>query len=223
MTLLGWSRFQETEIDPSGKPTMSFTQFMGHYGQMVNIISLVLSSIVFPFFMHRLGLRLTLRLFPTLLLIANIVAFGALPGNLPVLFLSLSLLKAMTYSIHDPAKEILYIPTSNAIKFKSKFWIDVVGARFAKAIGSSINKMSGSVHGSIRVASAPSLLTAAALWYVCYRVGGLFDELVATDTIVGVEIDPRLIYKDHSADNEDDDNEDGNVHETMESVELTAF
>lgn len=182
MTLLGWTRFQETEHEG-----MNFTRFMGHYGQMVNISSLVLSSFVFPNLIRKFGLRQTLRIFPTLLLLANVLAFGALPGNLAVLFFSMSTLKAMTYSIHDPAKEMLYIPTSNSIKFKSKFWIDVVGARFAKAIGSSINTLAGSVDRSIRVASAPSLLTAIALWWVCYRVGTQFEHLIATHSVVGVE------------------------------------
>jgi ATP:ADP antiporter, AAA family len=185
MTLLGWNRFEESDRK------MSFKAFMGHYGQMVNISSLVLSSIVFPWLIRRFGLRQTIRLFPSLLLVANVVAFGALPGNLAVLFFSLSLLKAMTYSIHDPAKEILYIPTSNAIKFKSKFWIDVVGARIAKAVGSTINRYAGSVDRSIRMASAPSLLTAAALWWVCYRVGEQFDSLVESGTIVGSEENTR--------------------------------
>ena len=34
---------------------------------------------------------------------------------------------------------MLYLPTSNDIKFKAKAWIDVVGARTAKALGSAIN------------------------------------------------------------------------------------
>jgi AAA family ATP:ADP antiporter len=185
MTLLGWSRFQD---DDEG---MSFTQFMGHYGQMVNIISLFLSSICFPWLIRRFGLRYTLRLFPTLLLFINCIAFGAFPGNLAVLFFSMSFLKATTYSIHDPSKEILYLPTSNAIKFKSKFWIDVVGARVAKAIGSSINTYAGSVDRSIQFASAPSLLTAAALWWVCYRAGKQFDSLVLSKTTVGMDASPR--------------------------------
>ncbi|GAX18615.1 hypothetical protein FisN_10Hh178 [Fistulifera solaris] len=181
LKLLGYSRFEESDHK------MSFKQFMGHYGQLVNISSLFISSIIFPRFIQRFGLRITIRLFPTLLLVINVLTFGAIPGNLTVLFLSMSLLKAMTYSMHDPAKEILYIPTSNSIKLKSKFWIDVVGARVAKAIGSTINKMSGSVDRSIRVASAPSLLTAALLWWVCYRVGEQFDELVASGTVVGAK------------------------------------
>jgi AAA family ATP:ADP antiporter len=181
LKLLGYSRFEESDHK------MSFKQFMGHYGQLVNVSSLFISSIIFPRFIQRFGLRITIRLFPTLLLVINVLTFGAIPGNLTVLFLSMSLLKAMTYSMHDPAKEILYIPTSNSIKLKSKFWIDVVGARVAKAIGSTINKMAGSVDRSIRVASAPSLLTAALLWWVCYRVGEQFENLVASGIVVGAK------------------------------------
>lgn len=164
---------------------MQFIQFMGHYGQMVNVISLILSSIVFPMLMKYVGLKSTLRIFPSLLLAVNIVVFGALPGNLAVLFVSMSVLKAMMYSIHDPSTELLYLPTSNAIKFKSKFWIDVVGARVTKAAGSSINALAGSVDRSIRVSRVPSLLTAAALWVVCYYVGESFDYLVDHEIVVG--------------------------------------
>lgn len=184
MKLLGWQRFEQTEHD---KDAMSFSQFMGHYGQVVNLTSLLLSSLVFPFLIRRFGLRITLRLFPTLLLLATIVTYGAIPGNLTVLFFSMSLLKAMTYSIHDPSKEILYLPTSNGVKLRAKFWIDVVGCRISKAIGSGINKYAGSVDRSVRVGTIPSVLTAAALWFTCYLVGIEFDRLLATGEIVGLD------------------------------------
>jgi AAA family ATP:ADP antiporter len=211
MTLLGWNRFEETSHEG-----MSFVQFMGHYGQMVNIFSLGLSSLAFPLLIRRLGLKRTLRIFPALLLVVNFIAFGAIPGNLAVLFLSMALLKAMTYSIHDPSKEILYLPTSNAIKFKSKFWIDVVGARIAKAIGSSINRIAGSVDRSIRIASFPSLVTSMMLLYVCYQAGMQFDRLIATESIVGVT-DFRIKREYGMVDEDgrliDDDEEDDDIFE----------
>jgi ATP/ADP translocase len=202
MTLLGWNKFAAittttaTTSSHNNKhaPKMTFTQFMGHYGQMVNGTSLLLSSLVFPWLMRRYGLQTTLRLFPTLLLAVNLIAFGIAPGNLTVLFISLSLLKAMTYSIHDPAKEILYVPTSPAIQLQAKFWIDVVGARIAKAAGSSLNHWAGSVDRSIRVASLPSLFTAGLLWLVCHRVGQWFTILVHRQWTIGSDpdVDARL-------------------------------
>ena len=193
MKLLGWFKFEETtDVDESESTTTtsstSFTQFMGFYGMVCNICSLFFSYIVFPYLIRRYGLRLTLRLFPTLLLVATILAFRAVPGNLAVLFVSMTILKAMTYSIHDPSKEILYLPTSLAIKFRSKFWIDVVGARVAKAMGSTINTYAGNVDQSIRVGTIPSLLSAAGLWLVCYRAGIQFDRLIRTGNVVGSDV-----------------------------------
>ena len=210
MKLIGYNRF-ETNAKDTG---ISFTEFMGHYGQLVNASSLVLSLVGFPFLISRLGLRYTLRLFPTLLLVVTAVAYGALPGNLYVLFISIAILKATTYSIHDPSKELLYLPTSNAIKFKAKFWIDVVGARVAKAIGSTINTYAGNVDRSVRVGTIPSLLTAALLWAACYCAGVDFDHLIESGTIVGLDHSEMPTVMDdgiHSGiymhDGDDDDRE----------------
>ncbi|CAB9504416.1 Provides the rickettsial cell with host ATP in exchange for rickettsial ADP. This is an obligate exchange system. This energy acquiring activity is an important component of rickettsial parasitism [Seminavis robusta] len=190
MKMIGFERFQNSDHDGG----LSFEDFMGHFGQIVNATSLCLSLFGFNFLIRRLGLRYTLRLFPTLLVIATVVAFVAFPGNLYVLFTSMSLLKAMTYSIHDPSTELLYLPTSNTIKFKAKFWIDIVGARVAKAIGSTINTYAGSVDRSVSVGSVPSFLTAVLLWAACYYIGNDFDHLIETGTIVGVgngDVPPR--------------------------------
>jgi AAA family ATP:ADP antiporter len=201
MKLLGWIRFELTEhVDTS------FSEFMGYYGIIVNITSLLFSSMLFPWLIRKYGLRVTLRLFPTLLFLVTIVTYGAIPGNLTVLFLSMSFLKAMTYSIHDPSKEILYIPTSNAVKFRAKFWIDVVGARISKAIGSGINTFAGSVDRSVRVSTVPSLLIAAGLWLICYYAGIEFDRLLVTGKIVGLEQpDESDTYMDVPKDDDDDD------------------
>jgi len=188
--------------------TMSFTEFIGHYGQVVNITSLVFSSLLFPFLIRRFGLRKTLLGFPTMLLVVTVLAYGALPGNLTVLFVSLSLLKAMTYSVHDPAKELLYIPTSNAIKLRAKFWIDVVGERITKAIGSGFNTLASTVDESVAIGSIPSLVSGVALWGVCYYIGRRFEELLATGKIVGLEhaIDPSTYQRiSHHTDDDDDD------------------
>jgi AAA family ATP:ADP antiporter len=175
----------------------------------------LLSYYAFPYLMENFGLKHTLRIFPTLLLAIATMTFIALPLNLPVLFISMSLLKALTYSINDPAKEILYIPTSNTVKFKAKFWIDVVGARVAKAIGSSINTYAGTAERIVQYGSLPSVVTALALWVICYAAGIKFDSLLETGEIVGNDEDKIqkdiLIdgndsnYQDYSFEGSDDD------------------
>jgi len=203
---------------------MSFTEFMGHYGQVVNITSLIFSSLLFPFLIRRFGLRQTLLTFPSMLLFVTFVAYIALPGNLTVLLVSLSLLKAMTYSVHDPSKEMLYIPTSNAIKLRAKFWIDVVGERITKAVGSAFNTFAKDVEQSVKIGYLPSLLSALSLWLVCYYVGLRFDKLLATGEIVGLEhsIDPSTYKRISREDDENNDADQRNYdyHDEPSEVEI---
>jgi ATP/ADP translocase len=216
MKLLGLAKFEQDVTEG-----MSFLQFMGRYGQVVNFTSLVLSSILFPWLIRQFGLRKTLMLFPTMLLLVAFLVYGALPGNLGVLFFSLSLLKAMTYSIHDPSKEMLYIPTSNAVKFRAKFWIDVVGERILKAVGSAFNTLANTVEQSVQIGRIPSFLSALGLWLACYYVGIYFDKLLATGKVVGLEysIDPSTYSR---IPNREDD-EEGAVGDHPHGSELTEF
>lgn len=215
MKLLGLAKFEHDVTED-----MSFLEFMGRYGQVVNFTSLIFSSIVFPWLIRKCGLRKTLMLFPTMLLSVTFLVYGALPGNLGVLFFSLSLLKAMTYSIHDPSKEMLYIPTSNAVKFRAKFWIDVVGERILKAVGSAFNTLADTVEQSVRIGRIPSFLSALGLWLACYYVGIYFDKLLATGKVVGLEysIDPSTYSRVSHADggNDESDFPDGNEPSEVE-------
>mmetsp|Transcript_670 Transcript_670/g.724 ORF Transcript_670/g.724 Transcript_670/m.724 type:complete len:770 (+) Transcript_670:159-2468(+) len=212
--------------DDNSYNNMSFTEFMGHYGQVVNITSLIFSSLLFPFLIRRFGLRKTLLGFPTMLLVVTFLAYIALPGNLTVLLVSLSLLKAMTYSVHDPSKEMLYIPTSNAIKLRAKFWIDVVGERITKAVGSAFNTFAKDVEQSVKIGYVPSLLSALSLWLVCYYVGLRFDKLLATGKIVGLEhsIDPstykRISREDEENNDADQRNYEVDYHDEPSEVEI---
>ena len=165
---------------------ITYIQFMGWYGQTVNILSLFLSFYAFPRLIKNYGLSTTIRIFPTVLLLVTIFAFVLFPENLWFLFVSLSLCKALTYSIHDPSEEVLYMPTSDDAKFRAKFWIDVVGQRIAKAIGSGINNYAGSIERIVKYGSLPSVVASLALWLACYQVGHLFDKLIKSGEIVAV-------------------------------------
>lgn len=127
-----------------------FAGLMGNFGQTVNTISFVFSLAGFSYVVRSLGLPLTLLVFPILLVGATLLTY-AFP-SLWTLFVTTAVLKALTYALNvstrgrrarhppqEPALEMLYVPTNTDIKFKAKAWIDVVGARSAKAIGSAIN------------------------------------------------------------------------------------
>lgn len=76
------------------------------------------------------------------------------------------------------------MPTSDDAKFRAKFWIDVVGQRIAKAIGSMINNYAGNIERIVKYGSLPSVVASLALWLACYQVGVLFDKLIRTGEVV---------------------------------------
>ena len=58
--------------------------------------------------------------------------------SLYTLFIALTLLPAVHYSINSPAREILFIPTVKEIQFESKAWIDSFGRILSKTSGSTV-------------------------------------------------------------------------------------
>ena len=235
MNLLGLDRFgvgisvvenesREYDADNNDRTTTSdakgitYIQFLGWYGQTVNILSLFLSFYAFPRLIKNYGLSITIRIFPTVLLLVTIFAFVLFPQNLYFLFVSLSICKALTYSVHDPAEEVLYMPTSDDAKFRAKFWIDVVGQRIAKAVGSAINNYAGSIEGIIKYGSLPSVIASLALWLACYQVGIQFNQLVESGAVVGevLCVQSSLDCSKGSSDGDMDDDYDEENEDRLE-------
>jgi len=166
-----------------------FANLLGHFGQFTNLVSLLVASVGFSFLVHRLGVKGTLMVFPTVLFVAVIVT--NLVPSLWVLFTFVSLLKAILYSLHDPAMELLYMPTSEPIKFKAKAWIDVLGARLAKALGSIITNMAHGDPQKLRnISEMPIIVISVLLLVLVWITGRQFDTLVRDRIIVGDEDSP---------------------------------
>jgi len=164
-----------------------FAALMGHFGQATNTLSFLFSLFGFSYVVRSLGLRRTLRLFPVLLLLAVVLSWWA-PG-LWMLFAAMSFLKALTFSLNEPGIELLYMPTTDAIKFKAKAWIDVFGTRAMKAVGSAIT-MSGRSDPKllVRYGSVPTFLISLALLGISIMVGRQFEDLLANGVVVGEDL-----------------------------------
>ena len=91
-----------------------FATLMGHFGQLTNGLSCAFSLFGTSYVVRKLGLPKTLRIFPSLLILASITVF-VLP-RLEVLFFFVSILKALSYALNEPCKEMLYIPTTDLIR-----------------------------------------------------------------------------------------------------------
>jgi AAA family ATP:ADP antiporter len=113
--------------------------FMMNYAVWVNLMALLCAILGAGKLTHRLGLKKTLLCMPILVACA---ALGiAYMPYLSVVFWIMVVLKGINYSLNQPAKEQLYIPTSKDSKYKAKSWIDAFGSRSSKGLGGSLHDL----------------------------------------------------------------------------------
>lgn len=117
--------------------TEKVTEFLGLYGQCANLLALVFALVGTSFIIRNFGLTFSLVAFP--ITIGAVVCYVWIYPTLWVLFGAMVAIKGLSYALNNPCKEIMYIPTSKDVKFKTKSWIDAFGSRTAKAGGSGIN------------------------------------------------------------------------------------
>lgn len=159
-------------------------EFMGFFGQATNTLSLVLSFFGTSAIIRYLGLRLTLLLFPTLCLF--VIIFVRFYPTLYAVFGAMICLKACSYALNNPTKEILYQPTSSAVRYKAKSWIDIFGARGSKAMGSLVtNAFSDSTASLVSNGSLVGMAVASFLIWNARFMGKLFDKYTAIGYVVG--------------------------------------
>ena len=187
-------------------------------------MSFVLSLLGTSAVIRYLGLRRTLLLFPTLCLAVTLMV--RLHPTLYTVFGAMMALKACSYALNNPTKEILYQNTAPNVKFKAKSWIDIFGDRGAKAVGSIVtNAFSDNADLLVSNGSLVGMGVATFLIYNAMYMGRKFDEYSASGYVVGKyddETDGSGIqlalaeqqneYEDTScALDDDDDDDDGNV------------
>lgn len=170
----------------SENATAAVTRFMGLFGQATNGLSFFMSLLGTSAIIRYLGLRLTLLLFPSLCL--GVIIMVRLHPTLYVVFLAMILLKGFSYSLNNPTKEMLYQPTSQAVRYKAKSWIDTFGARGSKALGSIVtNAFSHSASSLISNGSIVGIAVASFLIWNANFMGKSFDEYTESGFIVGEE------------------------------------
>eukprot|EP00550_Attheya_septentrionalis_P003421 CAMPEP_0198293896 /NCGR_PEP_ID=MMETSP1449-20131203/19418_1 /TAXON_ID=420275 /ORGANISM="Attheya septentrionalis, Strain CCMP2084" /LENGTH=690 /DNA_ID=CAMNT_0043993649 /DNA_START=95 /DNA_END=2167 /DNA_ORIENTATION=+ len=176
--------------------TAAFTTFMGLFGQATNTLSFLMSLLGTSAIIRYLGLRLTLLLFPSLCLV--VIIFVRFYPTLYVVFTAMMMLKASSYALNNPTKEMLYQPTSPAVRYKAKSWIDIFGARGSKALGSVVtNAFSNSAESLVANGSLVGMAVASFLIWNARYMGHKFDEYMASGHIVG------------TSDEDDDSGNDG--------------
>jgi len=110
--------------------------FHGKVFFVAQVFSLMIQYAITPYVHRHYSILIGLLFLPLALLIGS-TAFLLVP-LLSVITLSIGSEAAMTYSINQSSKEILYVPLENHDKVKSKAFIDMFVLRGAKALSAVI-------------------------------------------------------------------------------------
>jgi len=93
--------------------------------------------------------------------------------------------KGLSYALNNPAKEMMYIPTAQDIRFKAKGWIDQFGGRSSKALGAAVNDAyRHSVSDLISCGTAISFGLIVVWIIAAAYVGSMFNRLTEKNQVV---------------------------------------
>jgi ATP:ADP antiporter, AAA family len=166
----------------------AFASYMANYAQMNSLVSILFVFIGTGFLIRNFGVRLCLLAYPAVAGLAiGLILFKPVLG---AFFVAMIAVKAFSYALNNPVKELLYLPTSHDVKFKAKSFIDALGQKSAKATGSAVN---ASLIGSGGAAGLASLLTYGSLismgivgvWIVvAIGLGHRYDKIIKDGEII---------------------------------------
>jgi AAA family ATP:ADP antiporter len=117
--------------------TEELSSFFAFFAMSSAFIGILFAIGGTSFFIRRLGVKLSLLIYPSLLGL-TVMILWLKPGLVPF-FLAMIIVKSLSYALNNPVKELLYLPTSKDVKMKAKGFIDGFGGKGSKAIGSVIS------------------------------------------------------------------------------------
>lgn len=126
---------------------IGFSTFMGLYGAAVNTCAFLIALLGSRWLLGHIGVRRTVFIYPFFIaigLITLIVVSKYSFNTDTLLWLTLSILvlaKGITYGLHNPTRDIFYIPTSPDARFKTKNLIETVGSRSMIMTGSAVSNI----------------------------------------------------------------------------------
>ncbi|MCB9493745.1 MAG: hypothetical protein H6679_05730 [Epsilonproteobacteria bacterium] len=165
---------EATYLDPGQR-----NKFLFDFALAVQSIACSFGLLGTSFFQRKLGIRFCLIAYPAGLglLIIPYLYYQSLESIFYVMLLT----KAFNYAFNQPTKEVLYIPTSKSVKYKSKAWIDMFGLRFSKAAGSVVN----SSIGPALLLTGGVALALVGIWvFLAGLLGNMFKKTVESNELI---------------------------------------
>lgn len=163
----------------------AMSSFMFIYTASFQVLGLVFSLFGTSALLKSIGVRFCLFIMPiaTIFMMLGLISW---PG-LSTIFVIMVVLRALHYGFNAPVREILYIPTTKDIKFKSKAWIESFGRTLSKTSGSAFNfAYRGTAYMALTKINAGLIIGLSVIWgVVTFFIGKRFSNTIKNNKVIG--------------------------------------
>lgn len=163
----------------------AMSSFMLMYTGTFQFMSFIFSIFGTTAILKRLGIQYSLIVVPILTM--GLALVPVFYPKLMAIFIVMVLLRALNYGFSHPLREMLFIPTTKDIRFKSKAWMESFGRTFSKATGSSLNwvAISNVPYMCIMLESCFSFALAILWAFIALAVGKKYIDAVRDNAVIG--------------------------------------
>ena len=133
-TFIDWQ--SKSIIDSPAYADTNYARFFGRFNAGILVFAFLFQLVLTSRFINRFGIRTGLLIYPVIILLCSVGI-----GIFPALGFAIAIKgsdKALSYSINQSSRELLYIPVPPALKYRAKIFIDMFLNRFSKAIAGVI-------------------------------------------------------------------------------------
>ena len=191
-TIIDYQMKRQASLSLEFAGEAGFAKFMGIFGVSANGLSFLLALLGTSYIMKRFGLRICLFVFPIILGISVIFLYlytqfggGSASQLLWATFVVMIVCKGLTYSLNNPTKDMMYIPTSKEARYKAKGWIEMFGARTTKMGGSQVTNAFKQDVTTLLVFGTIFSLGIIAFWiFAAWYVGKKNQELIRDGKVI---------------------------------------
>lgn len=160
-----------------------FTAWQAFYAMITATVAICFAGGGTRFLINKLGVRNCLLVYP----ICLGLTIGLLwwKPSLWMFLVGMVVVKAFSYALNNPVKELIYLPTSKDVKMKAKGFIDGLGGKASKSIGAVIgDRLAYDLTLFLNVGGLIALGVIAIWVVVAMAVGKKYDELIENKEIV---------------------------------------
>jgi len=133
-TFIDWQSKSLIQGDPVAQ--QNYASFFGRFNAGILVFAFLFQLVMTSRFINRFGIRTGLLIYPVIILLCSVGI-----GIFPLLGFAIAIKgsdKALSYSINQSSRELLYIPVLPGLKYRAKVFIDMFLNRFSKAVGGVI-------------------------------------------------------------------------------------